>query len=77
MSAIQKGGMNLFQVLRSLPNQGVGTKIVKLFYLFFWFDMNKRNLFILFFKAPTKYLNNPTLKNSYYEVTKVSLKEVK
>ncbi|GAA5810051.1 hypothetical protein MFLAVUS_003469 [Mucor flavus] len=52
MSAIQKGGMNLFQVLRSLPNQGVGTKI-----------------------APTKYLNSPTLKNSYYEVTKVSLKE--
>jgi hypothetical protein len=27
-SIISKGGKNLFQVLRSLPNQGVGSKVV-------------------------------------------------
>ncbi|ORZ14469.1 hypothetical protein BCR42DRAFT_416980 [Absidia repens] len=42
----------LYQVLGSLPNQGVGARV-----------------------APTKYINNPTLKDSYYEVTKVNLKE--
>lgn len=40
-SVISKGGKNLFQVLRSLPNQGVGSKVVssrgcgRVFSLFF------------------------------------------
>ncbi|CAO0800162.1 unnamed protein product [Mucor circinelloides] len=54
MSAVTKGGKNLFQLLRTLPNEGVGSRIV-----------------------PNKFVNNPTLKNSYYEVTKVNLKEVR
>ncbi|KAG2206216.1 hypothetical protein INT46_006384 [Mucor plumbeus] len=52
MSAVTKGGKSLFQLLRTLPNEGVGSRIV-----------------------PNKFVNNPTLKNSYYEVTKVNLKE--
>ncbi|KAI8337153.1 hypothetical protein BC941DRAFT_470886 [Chlamydoabsidia padenii] len=46
-----KAGKNLYQVLGSLPQEGVGARV-----------------------APTKYINNPTLKDSYYEVTKVNLK---
>ncbi|KAI8088909.1 uncharacterized protein BX664DRAFT_385492 [Halteromyces radiatus] len=46
-----RSGKNLYQVLSSLPNQGVGSRV-----------------------APTKYINNPSLKDSYYEVTKVNLK---
>ncbi|KAI8997697.1 hypothetical protein BDB01DRAFT_902038 [Pilobolus umbonatus] len=50
MSAV--GGRSLYQLLRTLPNQGVGIKVI-----------------------PNKFIKNPTLKNSYYEVTKVNLKE--
>ncbi|SAM09271.1 hypothetical protein [Absidia glauca] len=47
-----KASNNLYQVLGSLPQNGVGARV-----------------------APSKYINNPTLKDSYYEVTKVNLKE--
>lgn len=30
MSAVTKGGKNLFQLLRTLPNEGVGSRIVSL-----------------------------------------------
>ncbi|KAI8884093.1 hypothetical protein K501DRAFT_248450 [Backusella circina FSU 941] len=52
MSTISKGGKNLFELLRTLPNQGIGSRVV-----------------------PNKFINNATLKQSYYEVTKVNLKE--
>ncbi|KAI7862788.1 hypothetical protein BDF14DRAFT_1745871 [Spinellus fusiger] len=50
-TATKKGGKNLYQVLGSLANQGVGLRV-----------------------APNKFLHNPGLYNSYYEVTKVQLK---
>lgn len=32
MSAVTKGGKNLFQLLRTLPNEGVGSRIVSDFF---------------------------------------------
>ncbi|KAI8990882.1 hypothetical protein BDF20DRAFT_908719 [Mycotypha africana] len=51
-AAAAKSGKNLYQLLSSLPNAGVGARV-----------------------APNKFFNNHSLKNSYYEVTKVNLKQ--
>ena len=41
MSAVTKGGKSLFQLLRTLPNEGVGSRIVSLGWGvdLIWFDL--------------------------------------
>lgn len=77
-SVFTQGGKNLYQVLSVLPEYGVGSRVVN------W-QMScigsmatcSPTLFpSCTIQASTKVLNNPGLKDSYYEVTKVKLKPV-
>lgn len=73
-SVFTQGGKNLYQVLSVLPEYGVGSRVVRC-QCQQWIDgCHAHSTFSI--QASTKVLNNPGLKDSYYEVTKVNLKPV-